>query len=206
MKKALILLAGGSGKRFSNPKKRIPKQFIKFDSYNLIEYFLHNLESKIFDRINIVTKHTSQKNYLSKLINDFPKHNIQFVKSGRTRQESSKKGIYSLIKYNPSKVLIHDTARPLASNKLIKRLLKSLKQNKSCAPYIISNDFTKNTLTNKEVDNKKIIHIQTPQAFIFKSIVKAHNNAKKNDYKDDTSLMENIGIKTKFIKGEKSNI
>ena len=39
MKKALILLAGGSGKRF-NISQKIPKQFINYDSTNLIEHFL----------------------------------------------------------------------------------------------------------------------------------------------------------------------
>ena len=42
MKNALILLAGGSGKRISNDRKSIPKQFKKFGNYNLIEYFLKN--------------------------------------------------------------------------------------------------------------------------------------------------------------------
>ena len=40
MKNALILLAGGSGKRFSNDPKSIPKQFKKFGNYNLIKFFL----------------------------------------------------------------------------------------------------------------------------------------------------------------------
>ena len=38
MKNALIILAGGTGKRLNNSKK-IPKQFIKIDNINIIEYF-----------------------------------------------------------------------------------------------------------------------------------------------------------------------
>ena len=45
---------------------------------------------------------------------------------------------------NCNKVLIHDSARPLASNSLIKRLLKSLDKYHSCAPFIINNAFIKN--------------------------------------------------------------
>ena len=143
MKNALILLAGGKGRRLDSAKNTIPKQFIKIENYNLIEHFLRNLDERIFDRILIVANKSMQKQYLSTLKKDFSKHQIKFINSGKERQLSSKKGVYSLQKYCPKKVLIHDSARPLASNKLIKRLLKSLDKYHSCAPFIINNDFIK---------------------------------------------------------------
>ena len=103
MKNALILLAGGSGTRFSNTKNTIPKQFIKIGNYNFIEFFLRNLDEKIFDRIQIVANKSAQKKYLSNLKKDFSKHRIKFVDAGLRRQESSKKGVYSLLKDNPKK-------------------------------------------------------------------------------------------------------
>ena len=205
MKKALILLAGGTGKRFRKANNIIPKQFIKFKSDNFIEYFLRNLDEKIFDRIQIVVKKSAQKKYLSTLKRDFPMHQISFIDSGNTRQESSKNGIYSLHKYSPKKVLIHDTARPLTTNKLIKRLLKNLDKHHSSAPFITSNDFVIYMSKKYKIKNNLIKHVQTPQAFRFKSILKAHKFSKNNNYKDDTSLVKDIGIKTKFIKGEKTN-
>ena len=205
MKNALILLAGGSGIRFSNAKNTIPKQFIKIGNYNFIEYFLKNLDEKIFDRIHIVASKSAQKKYLSNLKKDFSKHQIKFVDAGHQRQESSKKGVYSLLKENPKKVLIHDAARPLASNKLIYRLLKSLDKYHSCAPYIKFNEFMKYMSKKYKVENNPIMNIQTPQAFRFKTIVKAHRFSKSSNNKDDTSLVEKIGIKTKFVKGEKLN-
>ena len=101
MKNALILLAGGSGKRFSNDPKSIPKQFKKFGNYNLIEFFLKNLDDKIFDIIVIVVKKSNKVKYLSNIKKKFNNHNIKFVNSGNSRQESSKNGIYSLIRKNP---------------------------------------------------------------------------------------------------------
>ena len=76
MKNALILLAGGSGKRFISSKNRTPKQFIKFEKCNLIEYFLHNLEQEIFDIIIIVANKKYQKKYLFDLKKNFFNHNI----------------------------------------------------------------------------------------------------------------------------------
>ena len=205
MKNALILLAGGTGRRLDNTKNTVPKQFIKIGNYNFIEYFLKNLDEKIFNRIHIVVNKSMQKKHLSNLKKDFSKHQIKFVNAGKERQLSSKKGIYSLQKYYPKKVLIHDSARPLASNRLIKRLLKSLDKHHSCAPFIINNDFIKYKSRKNIFIHGKIMNIQTPQAFRFTSILKAHRFLKSNCEKDDTSLLEKIGIKTKFIKGEKFN-
>ena len=205
MKNALILLAGGTGRRLDRAKNTEPKQFIKIGNYNLIEYFLRNLDQKIFNRIHIVVNKSMQKQYLSTLKKDFSKHQIKFINSGKERQLSSKKGIYSLQQYCPKKVLIHDSARPLASNKLIKRLLKSLDKYHSCAPFIINNDFIKYKSKKNKFKHSTLMNIQTPQAFRFKTILKAHRFSKSHFEKDDTSLLEKIGIKTKFIKGEKFN-
>ena len=206
MKNALILLAGGSGKRFAKSKKIAPKQFVKFGKYNFIEYFLKNLDDKIFDKIHIIINKDAKNKYLNKIKKEFSQHNISFYNAGKTRQESSKKGIYSFRKFNPKKILIHDSARPLASNRLIRKLLKFIDNHKSCTPYITSNDFIKRLHIKQNATNDKIIHIQTPQAFKYSSILKAHKLSKIKNARDDTSLTENIGIKTKFIKGEKTNI
>ena len=64
MKKALILLAGGKGSRFHHIKNNRPKQFIKYGSYNIIEYFLQNLDYKLFDKIQIIVKKSAQIKFL----------------------------------------------------------------------------------------------------------------------------------------------
>ena len=201
MKNALILLAGGIGKRL---KKRIPKQFVKIGNYNLIEYFLKNLDKDIFESITIAVNIGNRKKYLSQLKKDYPFHNINFVNSGPTRQESTKNGLVFLKKINPKNVLIHDSARPLASNKLFRKILKSLEKNISCSPYIDNNDLIK--FLPSPSKKTKILNIQTPQGFQYKNILNAHLDNNLKNFKDDTSLIEAFGIKTKFIKGEKTNL
>ena len=83
--------------------------------------------------------------------------------------------------------------------------MKSLEKYQSCAPFITNNDFIKYKSRKNIFIHGKIMNIQTPQAFRFTSILKAHRFLKSNCEKDDTSLLEKIGIKTKFIKGEKFN-
>ena len=204
MKKALIILAGGEGKRFN--KSSIPKQFIRINSYNIIEYFLTNLEKDLFNTIKIVVNPNMKKKYLSNLKKNFKFHNIQFVKAGNNRQQSSRNGIIALKREKPKIVLIHDAARPLASNTLIKKLIKKIKTFPASSPYIKTNDLIKDTINKKNFLSKNFIHIQTPQAFSYKHILKAHQKTNIKNSKDDTELIDDIGIKINFIKGEKSNI
>ena len=101
MKNALILLAGGTGKRLNS---KIPKQFIKIGNSNIIEYFLYNLDPKIFDIIVIAIDEKYRKKYSYTLKSEFYNHNIKFSKSGKTRQISSKNSLVFLKKFNPKKV------------------------------------------------------------------------------------------------------
>ena len=202
MKNALILLAGGEGQRFD---KSVPKQFFKVGNCNFIEYFLRNLDPNIFSIICIVLKKTYKNKYLLNLKKDFPNHKLNFSNAGANRQESSMNGILSLNKYKPSKVLIHDAARPLVSNQLIKKIINNLDKNFACCPYVVHNDLTKDLNKKFDTYNNKIINIQTPQGFKFKNIFNAHKLKKNKNYRDDSSLLESAGFKIKFIKGEKSN-
>ena len=61
MKNALILLAGGSGKR---TRLKVPKQFLRLGNTNLLEYFLQNLDENIFEIIIIASKIPERKKYL----------------------------------------------------------------------------------------------------------------------------------------------
>ena len=202
MKNALILLAGGYGKRLGG---KDPKQFIKIGNSNIIEYFLSHLKRSLFDIIIISTKPNYKKKYLRFIQKKFIQHKIIFSISGQTRQLSSRNALILLKKYNPKNVLIHDAARPLLSNTLIKKIIKTLDKNNSCIPYISNNDFMK-LKNGKIINNDEIINIQTPQGFNFKKIYKAHISTKIINAKDDSSIFENKGEKLKMIRGDLINL
>ena len=60
MKNALVILAGGKGKRFG---QKIPKQFLKIGNTNFLNYFISNLDLSNFDIINISIDKKYQKTY-----------------------------------------------------------------------------------------------------------------------------------------------
>ena len=85
MKNALILLAGGIGKRTGS---KIPKQFIKIKGTSFLEYFLSNLEVNIFDLIVIAAKKEEYIKFIKPIKKKFLNHNIKHSLAGKTRQVS----------------------------------------------------------------------------------------------------------------------
>jgi len=196
MKNALVILAGGKGTRIGGTA---PKQFIKYGQYNFIEYFLNNISLKLFDILVICCEKKYINKYLKKT-NNITK--IIYAKPGVDRQNSSINALKKLKIYNPKNVLIHDSARPLASNDLIKKIIFKLKNNYAVVPYIIYDD--RKTINGKQIENIK--NIQTPQGFKFDLIYKAHLKYKNANFRDDSSIIEKAGKRIKYIKGEKTNL
>ena len=93
----------------------------------------------------------------------------------------------------------------MATNNLIKKIIYQLNKNVTCIPYVVHNDLVK-IKKNIELDKEKIKNIQTPQGFNFKYILHAHRLTKKIDAKDDSTLIEDMNIKLKLIRGEITNL
>ena len=204
MKNSLILLAGGMGKRLGN---KVPKQFVKFGNTSLIEYFLVHLDKSIFENIIIAVSDKNRKKYLNSLKKQFPQHQIFFSLAGESRQQSSNNALKKLKKNKPKNILIHDSARPIVSNKLILKIIKSLEKNTAAIPFISHYDLIKiKSQQNIRLKNNQIMHIQTPQGFRYKDILKVHDQTSLFNTKDDSILIEETGKKIKFIKGEMSNV
>ena len=148
MKNALVILAGGIGSRFSN---KIPKQFIKFQNYNFIEYFLKNITINDFNIIVIGCDNKYRKKYLNEINKITNGVKVIYSKAGKTRQETSFEALKKIKRYKPVNVLIHDAARPLCSNKLVKKILFNLSKNNSSVPFIINNDKKISSISKKDI-------------------------------------------------------
>jgi len=200
MKNALVILAGGKGARIGGT---VPKQFVKYGQYNFIEYFIKNVSLKLFEIVVICC----EKKYINKYLKSIKKlnseHKIIWAVSGNNRQKSSLNALKKLKFFKPKNVLIHDSARPLASNKLFEKIIFNLKKNEAVIPYVIYDE--RKIINDNQID-EKIKNIQTPQGFRFALIYSAHLKYKNNNFKDDGGLIEKIEKKIKYIKGEKTNL
>ena len=193
MNNCFILLAAGKGKRFNSKEK---KQFIYYRNKPL---FMHSLEkakkSKLFKKILLVTN------------NQIKIPNVDVIRGGKERSDSSFKGLKYLLNKKIKNVFIHDAARPNFSINLLKKLKKNLKNNKAVVPYINTNNSTKYKYKNKIINLKRerVYLTQTPQCFDFKTLYNLAKNS-KNSVTDESSLFLKNNKKIKFIKGEEENI
>jgi 2-C-methyl-D-erythritol 4-phosphate cytidylyltransferase/2-C-methyl-D-erythritol 2,4-cyclodiphosphate synthase len=197
MNNYFIILASGQSKRFNSNK---PKQFIKYKNKALFEHSLHKaIISKLFKKIVLVVNDKKQiKKKYSK--------NVLIIKGGKERSDSSLIALKYIKKFKPNNVLIHDSARPNFTIKLLKNLIKSLKTNKASIPVISSKDSIKYKVKNQlfNLERKNSYLTQTPQAFKFKDIYDL-SIKQKNIIQDEATLFINNDLKIKFINGETLN-
>jgi len=196
----LIILAGGNSHRF---KSNLSKPYQKIASKSLIEININKAKDvKQIKKIIVVFNKKDSKN-----IKNLGLKNIKFIKGGKTRQESTFNALKYLSKQKGnSKVLIHDSARPNFSSKLLNKIIKNMKNSKAVIPIIKIQDAVKEKHEKRIIgkSRKNLFITQTPQCFNLKEIYNLHKFYKFRYLDDDLSLLENFN-KVKLIEGEKNN-
>jgi 2-C-methyl-D-erythritol 4-phosphate cytidylyltransferase / 2-C-methyl-D-erythritol 2,4-cyclodiphosphate synthase len=132
-----------------------------------------------------------------------------FVTGGATRQESVRRGLESLERIKPDFVLIHDAARPFVSRTLIDNLVSALRGGADGAvPLLaVADTLKRETLEGvwTTVPRDGLFRAQTPQAFRFDAILKAHRDHANVAVTDDMALAERAGLKVAAVPGEEMN-
>ena len=199
MNNCFIILAGGKSKRFNS---NTPKPYHLYKGKPLL---LHSIDKvKDYGKFNkiVLVINKNHKRFIKKLkIKD-----VKIVIGGKTRAESSYKGLSSIKSFNIKNVMIHDAARPNFSLKLLDKLNKMLKSNDCVIPAIQTADSVKLKSLNKTTNLKRenIYLIQTPQAFNYNKLFNLQNNI-SSEITDDANLFVKAGKKIKIIKGEINN-
>ena len=135
------------------------------------------------------------------------------VSGGATRQASVRAGLEALEPREPDIVLIHDAARPFASSELIARAIVAAEKTGAAIPGLPVTDTVKRIdrtgMIETTLDRNSIRLVQTPQAFAFPALLKAHRRAAtqgRDDFTDDAALAEWAGMKVSVFEGEPANI
>lgn len=210
-KNLAIILAGGSGARLN---KGTPKQFLELAGKPIIAHTVEQfLSHPSINDIFLVTR----REYFEQTVALVRKNNYHKVKKilegGSTRQESSFIGVMAAGE-DCENVLVHDAARPFVTPGLIDSLIAGLESFAAVVPGIQPSD----TIIKIDKDNKVreipernfLRRVQTPQAFRFPVLKKAHEMAKAcnmENVTDDCSLI--LQFKSAdicFIPGSPGNI
>ena len=205
-----IIVAAGKGTRM---KGTMRKQYLDLSGRPVLAHSIMAFDScSLIEEIYLVVPKEDveycQKNILSLL--DL-KNQINLVHGGAERQNSVYNGLQSITK-NTETVVIHDGVRPFIQPKDIKICIFGAKKYGACILGTPASD------TLKRVDKTDIVETtlpreniwlaQTPQAFQYDLILKAHETARRDGYvgTDDASLVERLGKDVKIIDSGRFNI
>jgi 2-C-methyl-D-erythritol 4-phosphate cytidylyltransferase/2-C-methyl-D-erythritol 2,4-cyclodiphosphate synthase len=132
------------------------------------------------------------------------------VRGGATRQESVRHGLDALKARTPSRVLIHDAARPFISAAAITRVIDALDFQPGAIAAVPLADTLKRGADGRitgTVDRSGLWRAQTPQGFHFDAILAAHHAAAgRGDLTDDAAVAELAGLDVALVPGDEGNM
>ena len=206
-----VILAGGTGLRMGVD---IPKQFLTigklpiivrtlniFQNHNKIDGIIVVVYPEYIDRV----KHYKDEYNLTKILN--------IVAGGETRQISSYNGLCAWNFEDNDIIIFHDAVRPFLTDKIINDCISGVIEIGAVDVCVKTTDTIVESSDNNKIssmpDRTNLRNSQTPQAFKYKLILDAHENAKKNNFTqatDDVRLVFNLGHPVKIIEGSYDNI
>ncbi len=130
------------------------------------------------------------------------------VDGGARRQDSVALGLESLAAEAPSRVLIHDAARPLVDHGVISRVLAALETSPGAVPALAVADTLKRgdgEFVETTVDRRGLWRAQTPQGFRFEDILSAHRQVGGEELTDDAAVAERAGLAVAIVEGSEDN-
>lgn len=132
------------------------------------------------------------------------------VAGGATRSASVRAGL-AAIDADVDVVVVHDAARPLASEGLFHAVVDAVGGAVAGAvPGVAVTDTVKlladapGGVVESTPDRRRLVAVQTPQAFVAAALRRAH--ATGADASDDAALLEAIGERVVVVQGDERNV
>jgi 2-C-methyl-D-erythritol 4-phosphate cytidylyltransferase len=138
---------------------------------------------------------------------------LDLILGGPRRQDSVGRAVDHLAAgVAPELVVIHDGARPLLSAELLGRVIDAaIEHGAATAGLPLKNackEVDETGLVRRSVERASMMSIQTPQAFSFAALLRAHEEGRRQGavVDDDAELVERLGLPVKVVPGEYRNI
>ena len=200
---AALILCGGSGSRMGAKGNKTLLQVEGIPA--VVKCF--QAFSGMVNQIVLVTR-AGEEEIFSAALAEYGLAADQIVPGGADRQESALRGLQALSP-DCEAVLIHDGARPFIKKETIRNVLTSIEKNGSGVAAVPARDTIKKTDETGRVletpDRASLWHAQTPQGFLMKDLLAAHERAAAR-YTDDAALMEAAGYPVHLVMGSYDNI
>ena len=170
----------------------------------------HSPAALLFDQIIVVVpaeKISQTRRLLQEYNLDSPL--VTVIGGGSRRQDSVYAGLEATHP-DTAIVLVHDGARPLLSEALIKRCYAQVLESGAAIAAVPVKDTLKRAGSDLRitatVDRKSLWQAQTPQGARRELLLSAFAANKNEDVTDEASLLERAGIPVQLVFGEENNI
>lgn len=210
-----VILAAGSGSRLAGATGGERKQYLEYKGAPLFWHSARTFSRVAAMRGLVLVFPPDEVVAMEKKVRQFFRSEDLglkwiVVEGGQRRQDS----VFCGLKALPSGcngVLVHDSARPFVSARIISDLIESLNSGaRGVIPVVavtdtvkrVDGDFVTETLLRSELRG-----VQTPQAFETALLLEAHERAEKEGWEvtDDASMVERIAD-VAVIPGEERNV
>ena len=204
---AAVIVAAGSSQRMGSDKI--------FASLGGLPVLVRSIrafeENELIDEIIVVTREEKLEK-VAELVKKYALSKVsKVIIGGRTRVESCLAGV-SEAHHRAELIAIHDGARPLVSQRIIRDTVRAAAEFYSAVPVVRSTDTLKlldeQGVVTGTADREKIFRVQTPQVFRADLIKGALTEAMKRGLPitDDCSAMELMSVKTHTVEGDEDNL
>lgn len=205
MERYAIIVAGGSGSRFGST---VPKQFVTLAGKPLLMHTIdafNNYDNSIKIIVALPSEHITLWNDLCRQYDFKTPHSI--AAGGKSRFESVRNAL-SAIHGNDGIVAVHDGARPLATEALIKKGYATAEMCGSAIPAIaVTNSIRQlDRQGSHPVNRETLVAVQTPQVFDLKTLKEAYTADYSPLFTDDASVVEFSGHPVTLYDGDPGNI
>lgn len=202
---AVVIPAAGQGKRMGLPYN---KQFARIKDLPVVfRTILVFMRSEVVSSIIVICASGEEDLFSKEELNKFGiTDEIIVVTGGAERQDSVYRGLLA-VPADCNYVMVHDGARPLVCDKIIKEAAEQVKLHKAIVVGVPVKDTVKLTddrgFITETLPRERLWQIQTPQAFETKILRDAYEKAFSENFygTDDASLVERLGHSVKIIKG-----
>ena len=204
MKKAVIIVAGGSGSRMQS---ELPKQFIKWCGKPIL---MHTIQRFVeFDKQTqiVLVLPQNQLELWNKLCAEYNfavEHTVAY--GGATRFESVKSGLAKVSQ--DCLVGVHDGVRPLVSAQTLKNCFDTAAKYGTAIPVTDAIESIRKVgeFGSKAVARASYKMVQTPQVFILSKLKEAYQQPYHDFFTDDASVYEAAGNTITLTEGNRENI
>jgi len=205
MKKAVIIVAAGSGSRMGS---ELPKQYLLLREKPIL---IHTLERFLcFDpemKVVLVLAPAHRELWEQMTTSYEIARGLTTAPGGASRYDSVKNGLTHVDQ--ASLVGIHDAVRPLVSQDTLTRCYDSALRKGSGIP-VTEMDESVRKLDAKggsfHIDRSSLKRVQTPQVFRSERIKQAYQQAYNTAFTDDASVYETVYGEPNLVEGNRENI